>query len=151
MLIIGHRGAAGLAPENTIASLKAGFEAGSDILEFDVRITSDGIPILAHDAWIKGKSIRKHTYDELRALADIATLDDALSSFFGKILINIELKQSDHIDTVLTVIRPYVKHDADWEDIIFSSFKVAALKMLRSQNEHANLALLHHILSLIHI
>lgn len=145
MLIIGHRGAAGLAPENTLASLKAGFDAGADILEFDVRVTTDGIPILAHDAWIKGKSIRRHTYEELAGLTAVTTLDDAMELFFGKILLNIELKQANHIGTVLDVIEPYIKHSADWEDIIFSSFKIGALKELRSQNKHANLSLLHHI------
>ena len=36
MLIIGHRGAAGLAPENTMAAIAAGIEAGSDMIEIDV-------------------------------------------------------------------------------------------------------------------
>jgi hypothetical protein len=35
--VIGHRGAAGVAPENTLASLEAAVEAGVDIVEFDVQ------------------------------------------------------------------------------------------------------------------
>ena len=37
MLVIGHRGAGGLAPENTLPAFRAGYEAGADMLELDVR------------------------------------------------------------------------------------------------------------------
>ncbi len=49
MKIIGHRGAAGLAPENTIAAIRAGIDAGADAIEFDIRLTSDGEFVLVHD------------------------------------------------------------------------------------------------------
>ena len=49
MLVIGHRGAAGLAPENTIEALRAGVKAGADMLEFDIRLTKDNITVLVHD------------------------------------------------------------------------------------------------------
>jgi len=47
--IVGHRGAAALAPENTIAAFDAGVTAGVDDVEFDVRRTRDGVPIVIHD------------------------------------------------------------------------------------------------------
>ena len=47
--IIGHRGAAGSAPENTIASIKKAAEMGVQWVELDVAITSDGIPVMFHD------------------------------------------------------------------------------------------------------
>lgn len=49
MKVIGHRGAAGLALENTIESIKAAKLAGVDAIEFDVRLTSDGHFVLCHD------------------------------------------------------------------------------------------------------
>lgn len=49
MKIIGHRGAAGLAPENTIKAIKAGLAAGADGVEFDIRVTKDGQLVLCHD------------------------------------------------------------------------------------------------------
>lgn len=49
MKIIGHRGAAGLALENTLESIKAAIEAGVDAIEFDIRITKDGKLVLSHD------------------------------------------------------------------------------------------------------
>jgi glycerophosphoryl diester phosphodiesterase len=47
--IIGHRGAAAYAPENTMASFQLALEQGADGLEFDVRITSDGEAVVLHD------------------------------------------------------------------------------------------------------
>lgn len=49
MLVIGHRGAAGLAPENTFASFDAALSVGVDGIETDVRITRDGVLVLMHD------------------------------------------------------------------------------------------------------
>lgn len=49
MKIIGHRGAAGLALENTLESIKAAIDAGVDAIEFDIRITKDGKLVLSHD------------------------------------------------------------------------------------------------------
>jgi glycerophosphoryl diester phosphodiesterase len=47
--VIGHRGAAGAAPENTLASIKKARELGATWIEFDVKLTKDGHPILFHD------------------------------------------------------------------------------------------------------
>jgi glycerophosphoryl diester phosphodiesterase len=46
---VSHRGAAGLAPENTLAAVKAGVYSGAPYIEIDVRLTSDGVPVLMHD------------------------------------------------------------------------------------------------------
>lgn len=145
MLIIGHRGAAGLAPENTLEALKAGFDAGADILEFDVRLTKDKVPILAHDAMYAGMWISRHTVKELKARMHVTTLKEVLDSYFGKILLNIELKQQDDQNPVYNLVQTYIKQPSDWEDVIFSSFKPRALLQLQQRNSHINLALLHHV------
>jgi glycerophosphoryl diester phosphodiesterase len=49
VLRIGHRGAAGHAPENTLASIAQAVALGCDLSEVDVRRTADGYPILLHD------------------------------------------------------------------------------------------------------
>ncbi len=49
MQVIGHRGAAALAPENTLESFDAALASGVDAIETDVRATSDGELILMHD------------------------------------------------------------------------------------------------------
>ena len=50
ILRIGHRGAAGHAPENTLAAIRTGIALGSDFVEVDVQSTRDGRLVLMHDA-----------------------------------------------------------------------------------------------------
>lgn len=52
-LVIGHRGAAAQAPENTLAGLRLAKALGAAQVEFDVRLTGDGEPVLMHDARIE--------------------------------------------------------------------------------------------------
>jgi glycerophosphoryl diester phosphodiesterase len=47
--VIGHRGAAGAAPENTLAGIRTARELGATWIEFDVKLTKDGVAILFHD------------------------------------------------------------------------------------------------------
>lgn len=50
MLNIGHRGAAGEAPENTLAAFELALRQGADGIEFDVHLSADGVPVVIHDA-----------------------------------------------------------------------------------------------------
>jgi glycerophosphoryl diester phosphodiesterase len=50
--VIGHRGAAARAPENTLAALSAAARAGAAMVEFDARLSRDGVPVLMHDATV---------------------------------------------------------------------------------------------------
>ncbi len=61
ILNIAHRGARSLAPENTLLSARKGFDSGADLWETDVVLTSDGEPVLLHDA-----DLRRTTDVELR-------------------------------------------------------------------------------------
>lgn len=47
--VIGHRGAAGHAPENTLPSLRAAHHLAAAWIEFDVKLSRDGVPVLFHD------------------------------------------------------------------------------------------------------
>ena len=49
MEIIAHRGAFSLAPENTLASQRMAYEMGADVVECDVRLSADGVPVILHD------------------------------------------------------------------------------------------------------
>jgi glycerophosphoryl diester phosphodiesterase len=69
--VLGHRGAAGSAPENTLASFSLALEHGAHILESDVHITRDGVPVLIHDPEIdrttEGRGrVSTLRFDELR-------------------------------------------------------------------------------------
>lgn len=71
--IIGHRGSADLAPENTLAGIRRAHDEGATFVEFDVKLTADNVPILMHDDWLdrttngKGKVASK-TLDEIQML-----------------------------------------------------------------------------------
>jgi glycerophosphoryl diester phosphodiesterase len=78
---VAHRGASGLAPENTLASIRAAVATGADAVEVDVRRTRDGALVVLHDATLtrttdiadrfRGRSrarVSDLTYDEVRAL-----------------------------------------------------------------------------------
>ena len=47
--LIGHRGAAALAPENTLASIRAAADSGVPWIEVDAKLAKDGVPVLMHD------------------------------------------------------------------------------------------------------
>src|ERR1041384_2426876 len=49
-LIIGHRGASAVAPENTMAAFRKAIAVGADGIEFDVRLSRDGVPVVIHDS-----------------------------------------------------------------------------------------------------
>jgi glycerophosphoryl diester phosphodiesterase len=154
MLVIGHRGAAGLARENTLDALRAGFKAGADMLEMDVRLTSDNIPILMHDflAYRTHSDplvISRHTLKDLQERfrdQPILTLDEVLKEFFGKILLNIEIKGRGCGNVVIRRIRDnYIKQPRDWDKLLFSSFHSNELAAIRRVSKEANLSLLHSI------
>ncbi|MFT5441093.1 MAG: glycerophosphoryl diester phosphodiesterase [Myxococcota bacterium] len=73
-VIIGHRGAAGTAPENTLPSFARGLELGSEVLESDIHATRDGIPILLHDPSVERTTNGRGNASEL-TLAELRELD----------------------------------------------------------------------------
>lgn len=71
--LIGHRGAAAEAPENTLVSIRKAAEAGARWVEFDVKLTADDVPILMHDARLdrttSGRGpVATHAFGEIQKL-----------------------------------------------------------------------------------
>src|SRR5436189_3578673 len=69
-LVYAHRGGAALRPENTIASFDYGLSLGADGLEFDVRLSRDGVVVVHHDATLERTTnaagpVSSRTADEL--------------------------------------------------------------------------------------
>jgi glycerophosphoryl diester phosphodiesterase len=58
-LIIGHRGASAVAPENTLAAFARAFQDGADGIELDVRLSRDGVLFVIHDATIRHHGLRR--------------------------------------------------------------------------------------------
>lgn len=153
MLIIGHRGAAGLAPENTLQAFRAGYDAGADILELDVRLTADRRLVVIHDALLLrthhiADNVASLTYRELQKLTldkPVPLLEDVLNEFFGKILINIEIKSRSTGGSLVRLLkRRFITRPEDWDLVLISSFKARELLRVRRETKRANLALLHH-------
>jgi glycerophosphoryl diester phosphodiesterase len=72
--VIGHRGACGLAPENTMQSFALALEQGADALEFDVRLTADGVPVVLHDPTL-GRTCDRNEPVEALSAASLAEAD----------------------------------------------------------------------------
>lgn len=155
MLIIGHRGSQGTKPENTIASLREAMHADADMIEFDIRLTRDRIPVLSHNLHLYGTRkrelafLRRYTLAELQrrtagSAHPITTLDIAMKECFGRIYLNIELKELSAVEPTLEVVSRYIKKDSDWDKILFSSFKPLALRAIRKRIPRASLSMLHH-------
>lgn len=70
MIVIGHRGAAGIEPENTIPSIEAAVACGVDMIEFDLRVTKDKQLVVIHDQNLYriagvNKNVADMTLDEI--------------------------------------------------------------------------------------
>jgi len=74
MNLIGHRGAAAVAPENTLAGIRQGLQDGADGLEIDVRLSKDGRIVVIHDA-DTGRTTGQPGRVAEQTLAEIQRLD----------------------------------------------------------------------------
>ena len=73
-LIIGHRGASAVAPENTLSAFARAVRDGADGIELDVRLSRDGVPVVIHDATLPGARLRKPVVGRL-TLAGLRQID----------------------------------------------------------------------------
>ncbi|MEK6746383.1 MAG: glycerophosphodiester phosphodiesterase family protein [Pseudomonadota bacterium] len=80
---IGHRGACGHAPENTLASMRKALEIGVDGFEFDIQLSKDGIPVVIHDDTLERTTNGKGKVSDF-SLKDLQKLDAGNSNFLGE-------------------------------------------------------------------
>jgi len=78
--VMGHRGAAALAPENTLAGIRRAAATGVSWVEFDVMLTSDSVPVLFHDDKLARTTGRRGLMAE--TLCEVASTLDA-GAWFG--------------------------------------------------------------------
>jgi glycerophosphoryl diester phosphodiesterase len=114
MKIIGHRGARGLAPENTIAGLRKALEYHVDELEFDLRVTKDRVVILHHDRKLVDPEGGKHlisesTYEELKSRKpDLTSFEEVLQAIGHKVPLCVEVKHFEPTAPVIKIIKEYL-------------------------------------------
>jgi glycerophosphoryl diester phosphodiesterase len=130
ILSIAHRGASAYAPENTLAAIRKAAELGADMVELDVQVSSDGVPIIIHDldlSRINGSklSVARQTLAELKQLdlgegERIPILAEAVETCLAHDLgLYLELKSGAAIKPAVTLLRHYGLH----EDVIVTSFR----------------------------
>ena len=113
--VLGHRGIRAKYPENTLTSFEAAIDLGVDLIEFDVNITADGIPVVIHDCDIARTSdhaglTRSYTLAQLKSFdfgckfgeefvgTTIPTLKEVLTlaAKSDSVLLNVEIKDMTH-------------------------------------------------------
>jgi glycerophosphoryl diester phosphodiesterase len=147
-LRIGHRGAAGHAPENTLAAIQKGIALGVDFVEIDVRRTADGVLVVLHDATVNRTTDGKGRVDRL-FLRDIAklnagngehipTLKEVLKIAAGKAGLMLELKTEGVAQQTVESVR-----EAGFKGpVIYASFLHKELTHVRAADPEASLMVL---------
>ena len=110
-LVVAHRGASAIAPENSLEAFEKAIELGADMVEFDVRRSADGVLVISHDPLPP---------------PDVPTLAQVIELCAGRIAVDVELKEPGLEEEVLRVV-------ADAEVVVTSFLEevVATTKRLR--------------------
>lgn len=96
IVLVSHRGGKGFGPENTLQSLQAALDFGVEMVETDVRMTADGIPVIQHSPFAGLNLISRMEISELQEKApEIPTLRDYLALAAGRCALNLEIKKCD--------------------------------------------------------
>jgi glycerophosphoryl diester phosphodiesterase len=98
-IVIAHRGGAAEAPENSIAAFERAIRLGYPGVEFDVRMTGDGVPVVVHDATIRlapgGPGRAVAACDAAALPPHVPRLDAVLALPFGAMVLMVEVKPTD--------------------------------------------------------
>ncbi len=147
-LVIAHRGASGLAPENTMAAHRVAFRTGAHMIETDVQETEDGKLVCIHDFDVDrttngSGAIAELSYREIREFdagdgENIPSLEEVLDYTRGKLKLNIELKVTDIEKKVLDL----VKERKMIPDVTISSFLHGTLVSTRDLDTEVSTAVL---------
>jgi glycerophosphoryl diester phosphodiesterase len=138
-----------IAPQNTLAAFEKALEVGADGIEFDVRLSADGVPVVIHDATVDATTegtgrVADMTLAQLKGLdagssfdpafagERIPTLAEVLGALGEELLLNIELKVAGVFDrgveqAVVRLIEQYALEDR----VLLSSFSPLALRRVQ--------------------
>ncbi len=167
VVVAGHRGASGHAPENTLVAFARAKELGADGIEFDVQLSADGIPIILHDDTLArttnlGQQLRptELTLARLKELdagswfspefagEKIPTLEEVFSEFGGKLDFNIEIKSRPGFEAdngieqkIADLVRQYKLEDS----ALISSFDAGRLASLHRYDPGLRLAFIYEV------
>jgi len=157
-LIVGHRGASALAPENTIAAFERAIADGAEGIEFDVRLAKDGVAAVIHDETLTRTAGLKFRVADLSS-GELAEIDVGswfntifptrakasyahetvptlartlgfLNDFTGRIYIELKCDESDAATLAKAVVRE-IKNCPLLPQIIVKSFKLSVIPHVR--------------------
>jgi glycerophosphoryl diester phosphodiesterase len=149
VLVIGHRGALGYAPENTMSSFKRGLEIGCDLIELDVHMSADERIVVMHDADVSRTTDgRGHLKDmELAAIKKldagvrfderfrgerVPTLDEVLDWARTRVGLVIEIKGDPQpTEGIETQIIALIKHYGMMDAVMLISFYHEAVRRVK--------------------
>lgn len=149
--IIGHRGACGYAPENTIESVRTAHELGAKWVELDVKLTKDGTPIIFHDEELDRTTngagpVMMATLEDIRALETGSWFGDSFTGIAVPTLeemvevllelglgLNLEIKPcpSREIETAEVALDILSRIWDDHDSLLISSFSHVSLEAAR--------------------
>jgi len=145
---VGHRGAAGHAPENTVAAIHAGIASGVDFVEIDLRRTADGALVALHDATVNRTTngrgrVNRLSLQEIKRLdagkgTRIPTIEEALEAAAGQTGLMVELKVRGIARQTVEAVR-----QAGFQNpVIYASFLHDELTQVRAADPDASLMVL---------
>ncbi len=127
MLVLAHRGANRLAPENTVPAMSEALDRGADGVELDVHRTADGVLVVRHDADTPIGELGELTAVDLaRALPAVPTLTAVLDVCRGR-LVNVEIKDPDPGAAEAVVDLLAARASGAPDDALVSSFDLATI------------------------
>lgn len=152
LTVIGHRGAAGLCPENTLAGIRKALELEADRIEIDVHQTKDKVVVVMHDKKVNRTTngtgyIKDKNLEDIKKLSagikfkkefeseKIPTLEEVINEINGKSVLLIEIKFGDDYYSGIekNILELIKKHGAeDW--CIIQSFEDDILEKVHSLN-----------------
>ena len=157
--VIAHRGAAGAAPENTLAAVRRAVDDRADWIEIDVQETADGEVVVVHDSdFMKLSGIDLNvwngTLEQIRSIdvglwfgpefadARVPTLAEVLNEVRGQARVIIELKYYGHDQNLEQRVIDIVE-DADMiDEIMIMSLSYAAMQKFRALRPNWTIGLL---------
>jgi len=141
-LLIGHRGACGYEPENTLQSFSKAIEMGCDGIELDVHVCKSGELIVLHDTYLdrttNGKGyVSEKTLEELKQFdagngQKIPTLSEVFDLVNNRVIINIELKGYGTMEPCVELLKQYFLKGLSPSKIVVTSFIHQYIKEIRS-------------------
>lgn len=157
-LIIAHRGASAVAPENTLAAFRRAIADGAEGIEFDVRLALDGVPVVHHDSslrrtghsgvmiadrtsaelsranvglWFEESEYWSHAYSD-ECIPTLAATLDLLRDFSGLIFVELKSEPGENIEPLVQAVCDVIRNSSISGRIIVKSFRLSFIPLFNS-------------------